>query len=93
MDKRTNSIYSPFPGVMANSGPSPRLSTVEVEEVEKDGREERVKRQKLPESWKTKFAFKAKYRMLIVALLKIGRTDQAQQVCHVLLSQHSKEGT
>ena len=69
------------------------LSTVEVEEVKKDGREEKVKRQKLPESWKTKFAFKAKYRMLIVALLKIGQTDQVQQVCHVLLSQHSKEGT
>ena len=69
------------------------LSETEVEEVERDGTEEKVKRQKILGSWYAKFAFKAKYRVLIEALLKIGRADQAMKVCRVLVSQHPKEGT
>ena len=69
------------------------LSGTEVEEVERDGTEEKAKRLKILEAWYAKFAFKAKYRVLIEALLKIGRADQAVKVCRVLVSQHSKEGT
>ena len=79
MHKRTNFLESGQKGA-AHLG----LSMVEMEEVEKDGREEREKKQN------AKFTFKAKYKMLIV---KIGRAHQVQQVCHVLPSQHSKEGT
>ena len=69
------------------------LSKADVEEVERDGTEEKEKKQKILESWYAKFAFKAKYRVLIEALLKIGRADQAVKVCRLLVSQHSKEGT
>ena len=69
------------------------LSSVEAEEVENDGRAENEKRQKILEVWKARFAFKAKYIVLIKALLKIGRADQAEQVCHVLVQQRPKEGT
>ena len=65
----------------------------EVEEVERDGTEEKAKRLKILEAWYSKFAFKAKYRVLIEALLKISRADQAMKVCCVVVSQHSKEGT
>ena len=68
------------------------LSSVEVEEVERDGTEEKDKRQKILKVWKAKFAFKAKYKVLINTLLKIGRADQAEQVCRVLVPQRPKEG-
>ena len=67
------------------------LSKVEVEEVVRDGTEEKEKRRKIHESWKAKFAFKAKY-MLIKTLLKIGKADQAKQICHLLVPQQPKEG-
>ena len=41
------------------------LSKIEVEEVERDGAEEKEKRQKFLEVWKAGFAFKAKYFVLI----------------------------
>ena len=69
------------------------LSRTEVEEVERDGRAEKEKRQKILEVWKAGFAFKAKYVVLIKALLKIGRADQAMEVCHLLVPQQAKEGT
>ena len=68
------------------------LSRTEVEGVERDATEEKEKRQKILEVWKAGFAFKAKYIVLIEALLKIGRADQAEQVCRVLVPQQAKEG-
>ena len=67
------------------------LSKVQVEEVELDGTEEKEKKQKILESWRAKFAYKANYRVLVKAFLKIGRADLAEQVCHLLVQQH-KEG-
>ena len=67
------------------------LSRSEVEEVEREGGAEKEKRQKILDSWQGKFAFKAKYSVLIKALLKIGRADQAEQVCRLLVPH--KEGT
>ena len=69
------------------------LSRTEMEEIERDGREEREKRLKILELWKGKFAFKATYKVLIEVCLKISRADQAEKVCRLLVSQHSKEGT
>ena len=69
------------------------LSRSEVDEVEREGGAEKEKRQKILDSWKGKFAFKAKYIVLIEALLKIGRADQAEQLCRLLVPQQSKEGT
>jgi len=69
------------------------LSNIESEEVENDGRAENEKRRKILEVWKARFAFKAKYMVLIKALLKIGRADQAEQVCRILVPQQPKEGT
>lgn len=69
------------------------LSNVKVDEVERDGVNEKEKRLKILESWKAKFAFKANYRMLIETLLKCEEADQAEQVCHLLKSQYSRKGT
>ena len=68
------------------------LSTAEVEEIERDGKEEKERRLKTLESWKSKFAFKATYMVLIETFLKIGQASQAEQVCHVLVPQSSKKG-
>ena len=62
-------------------------SSSEVEAVERNSHGEEEKKQKFLESWKAKFAFKATYRVLVEALLKIGNADQAEQVCHLLVSQ------
>ena len=67
------------------------LSKFQVEEVELDGTEEKEKKQKILESWRAMFAYKVNYRVLVKALLKIGRADLAEQVCHLLVQQH-KEG-
>ena len=66
------------------------LSNAEVQEVERDGTDEKDKRRKILEVWKAGFAFKAKYMVLIKALLKIGRADQAEQVCRVLVPKEGK---
>ena len=69
------------------------LSSTDVEDVERDGTEEKAKRYKILEVWHEKFVFKAKYRVLVEALLKISRADQAVKVCRLLVSRCSKEGT
>jgi len=68
------------------------LSTTDVEQVERDAASEEIKRQKVLEMWKNRWAFKATYRVLIEALLKIGHADQAEKVCR-LLPMESKKGT
>jgi len=77
--------YSPFVGDFANSSPPPGAFQGWGGEVVRDGTEEKEKRQKIHESWKAKFAFKAKYILLIKTLLKIGKADQAKQICHLLV--------
>ena len=67
---------------------APRLGlSSEVEAVDRDAYNEKEKRQKFLETWKAKFAFKAKYKVLVEALLKIDSADQAEKVCHLLVSQ------
>jgi len=69
------------------------LSKVQVEDVECDASAEKEKRQAFLESWKAKLGFKATYMVIVEALLKMGRADQAEQVCRVLVPQQPKEGT
>ena len=63
----------------------------EVEVIERDAHNEKERKQKFLEAWKEKFAFKATYRVLVEALLKIGSAEQAQQVCDSLVSQQPSE--
>ena len=68
------------------------LSTADVETSEGNSRSEQEKKQKILELWSAKFAFKARYRTLIEGLLKIGRADQAQKICCLLVPQQTNEG-
>ena len=64
-----------------------QLSSSEVEAVDEDAHSEKERKLKCLELWKDKFAFKARFRVLVEALLKIGSADQAEQVCRLLVSQ------
>ena len=68
------------------------LSDAEVEAAKLNANSEEERRRKILAKWKAKFAFKAKYRVLVEALLKIGRADQAEKVCRVLVPQQPIEG-
>ena len=68
----------------SNVAPYLGLSSDDVEVIQRDVHNEQGRRRKVLEVWKGKFAFKAKYRVLVEALLKIGRADQAERVCHLL---------
>ena len=68
------------------------LSDAEVEAAKINATSEEERRQKILATWKAKFAFKAKYRVLIETLLKIGRADQAEKVCRVLIPQQPTGG-
>ena len=68
------------------------LSDAEVEAAKMNATSEEERRQKILATWKAKFAFKAKYRVLIEVLLKIGRADQAEKVCRVLIPEQPIEG-
>ena len=65
------------------------LSSAQVEAIERDAHSEQEKRLKILESWKAKFAFKAKYRLLVEVLLKIGRANIAEEICRLLVQQQS----
>ena len=71
--------------------PHLELSNADVEAAEMNANSEEGRRQKILETWKAKFAFKAKYQVLIETLLKIGRADQAEKVCRVLIPQQPTE--
>lgn len=68
------------------------LSSFDIATIERNVHTEEERRQKFLETWRSKFAFKAKYRILVEALLKVGRADQAQQVCSLLVPQQPDDG-
>ena len=68
------------------------LSNDDVVATEGNSHSEQEKKQKILRIWSAKFAFKAKYRTLIEGLLKIGRADQAQKLCCLLVPQQTNEG-
>ena len=65
------------------------LSSAQVEAIERDGHSEQERRLKILELWIAKFAFKAKYRVLVEVLLKIGRANIAEKICRLLVQQQS----
>ena len=67
------------------------LSSAQVEAIERDTRSEQEKSRKILMSWKATFAFKAKYRVLVEALLKISRADLAEKVCCLLVQQQHND--
>ena len=60
------------------------LNQSEFEEIDSDGKNEQEKRRNTLLKWKGKFAFKATYKKLIMALLESGRADHAEEVCKLL---------
>ena len=60
--------------------------------TEMNSHSEQEKKQKILRLWSAKFAFKAKYRTLIEGLLEIGRADQAQKICRLLVPEQTNEG-
>ena len=75
-----------------NVAPHLGLSSAEIEAAEMNANSEEERRRKILEAWSAKFDFKATYRVLIEALLKTARADQAVKVCHVLVPQQPIEG-
>ena len=65
------------------------LSSAQVEAIERDGHSEQERRLKILELWIAKFAFLAKYRVLVEVLLKIGRANIAEKICRLLVQQQS----
>ena len=51
-----------------------KLSKVQVQQVERDGTDENEKRLKFFEYWKGKFAFKAKYLVLVKELTRLNKS-------------------
>ena len=66
------------------------LDSAELSAIDEDNRTVSLKRLGTFQKWKSKFAFNATYRVLITALLKCGKADQALKVCQILAQ---KEGT
>ena len=60
------------------------LSDIDVNDVEREGRNEQEKRRKALQKWKGKFVFKATYRKLVEVLLSLAMADVAEKVCCLL---------
>ena len=60
------------------------LSEIDVNDIERDGKNEQDKRLKALQKWKGKFGFKATYRKLVEVLLSLAMADVAEKVCHLL---------
>ena len=67
------------------------LSSGDVESIEAEAHSEQERKHKTLELWKTRSAFKAKYRVLVETLLKVGNADQAEKVCRLLTPHQPSE--
>ena len=66
--------------------PHLNLKETDIEEIDNDKRTEQEKRLKTLQKWKEIFIFRATYKVLMEALLKIRRADHARKVCCLLQS-------
>ncbi len=66
------------------------LDESEEEEIEEDVREEAEKKLKALRKWKSKFAHKATYKVLVEALAKVNMADHAMHVCQLVEAHCSK---
>lgn len=60
------------------------LTDPEITAISSDASTQESKRKEMLKKWKQKNAFKATYRLLIEALLRSSRADNAQVVCELL---------
>lgn len=67
------------------------LSLANITEIEVDSKDEPERRLKALLKWRTKFAFKATYRILMEAFLTIEDASHAVSVCTMLKT--AEEGT
>ncbi len=66
------------------------LDESEEEEIEEDGREEAEKKLKALRKWKSKFAHKATYKVLVEALVNINMAEHARHICQLVEAHCSK---
>ena len=79
-DLKTVSKFLDWRGISPHSG----LNDTDQSDIEQDGKDESDRRLRALQKWKTRFGFKATYRMLVQAYLAIDNVDHAERVCHVL---------
>ncbi len=79
-----------FFGSWRDVAPYLGLDENDVEEVEDDGRKGAERRLKALQKWKSKFRFKATYKWLVEALIKVKVTDHAEKVFQLVKSQYRK---
>ncbi len=79
-----------FFGSWRDVAPHLGLDETNVEEVEEDGRKGAERRLKALQKWKSKFGFKATYKWLVEALMKVNLADRAEKVCQLVKSQYRK---
>ncbi len=79
-----------FFGSWRDVAPHLGLDETDVEEVEEDGRKGAERRLKALQKWKSKFGFKATYKWLVEALMKVNLADCAEQVCELVKSHYRK---
>ena len=67
-----------------------KLGEVEEGDIEMEGKSEAEKRLILLRRWKSTFAFKATYKVLINTLLSIPIADQAARMCRLLTAEEGR---
>ena len=61
-----------------------KLSENDLDDVERECKDEQVKRLKALQKWKSKFAFEATYKKLVEVLLLLAMADVAEKICCLL---------
>ena len=67
------------------------LSEQQIEAIKIDNESQEVKRLKVLNKWKQKFAYRATYRRLLEVLLSIDRKDLACNVCELVASKQGEQ--
>ena len=60
------------------------LSESELDDVEREEKDEQMKKLKALQKWKRKIGFKATYRKLVEVLLSLAMADVAEKICLLL---------
>ena len=60
------------------------LNENDLEAIEREERDEHMKKLKALQKWKGKFGFTASYRKLVIVLLSLSMADVAERICRLL---------
>ena len=60
------------------------ITTGDIKDIDKEGCDELDKRRKLVDQWWQKNGHRATYHAMITAMLKVGRSADAEKVCKLL---------